>query len=491
VRKSLFVKLLGHRTPTHDVTDSTVAQSLPLETQVAGGAVLRSIIACLVGTFVLRMAASVMGNMLQLYYGYIDAHEYPLSFTLRSIATAIFFLPELVGSPVLGSWSDRYGRKLFIVIGPLSGAIAVQLTAMTTNFGVLAFTRLLEGLSTASAIPATLGYLSAMTSHNESLRGRVMGIFEIATIGGTLGGLIIGGTLWSGDLVRGISGPAAFSIDSGIYLASLAIFLLGMTEVRRKMPNHRTVEPRETVGNQLHFAADALRQTWKSIRAALSSSRILRFVPAWLAINMILGAWLNNVVGQLVETSGRFPNQLLYGIFAENARAGTQISIYGSAVFGVFGLGIALWSLTFGRFRRTSVMLVSAVGLFILCGFIFALNHVGDPSASKAVRLGDPLVAFYAAGALIAFMIVSGFTPAALTYLADVTEDDPRDRGAIMGLYSVFFGVGQLFGTLIGGPFVDWRGMDGLITFTAILGLGATFTLIRLHQNEVRAHSNE
>ena len=44
---------------------------------------------------------------------------------------------------------------------------------------------------------------------------------------------------------------------------------------------------------------------------------------------------------------------------------------------------------------------------------------------------------------------MSGATPAALGLLADITESYPADRGAIMGLYSVFLGVGQILGALV------------------------------------------
>lgn len=434
----------------------------------AGSALARSIIACLLGTFILRLAAAVMGNMLQLYFSHIDATEYPISFTLRSLATAIFFLPELLGSPILGSLSDRYGRKLFIMLGPISGAIAVQLTALTSHFGVLAFTRLLEGTSSASAIPATLGYLSAATSKDEALRGRTMGLFEIATIGGIMGGALIGGRLWDAF------GRAAFTLNSIMYLVSLGIFFIGMAEIRNGIK--RKVNLRDDIHGELHAAGAALRGMWGSIRQALTSASILRFVPAWLAINIILGAWLNNIIGALTEVSTRFPDQLLYGLLARMAGVGTQVSTYSGIVLGIFGLGILLWSFTFGRLRRTSVMLIGALGLFVLCAFLYAVNHAGS--------LSDPRVPFYLGGAVLALMIVSGFTPAALTYLADVSEDDPSDRGAIMGLYTVFFGIGQFFGTLVGGPFIDAWGMDGLILVTLLLGVAATYILIRLHSSE-------
>src|SRR5712692_2354451 len=258
----------------------------------------RSIAACLIGTFALRMAAGVMGSMLSLYFDHIDRTVEPLSFVARSLITAVFFLPELVGSPLFGAWSDKYGRKLFILLGPITGAIAVQITALTTLLPLLALTRFLEGLSTASAIPATLGYLSAATSDDESLRGKVVGLFELSTLGGTMGGILIGPLLFQRLENH------AFTVNSVFYLVSLAIFFFGMQSMRVRT---RTARAARNWRTEFARTGDIFRAALKPITAALTSSRILRFVHAWLAINMVLGVWLNGIVGQLVNSTRHFP----------------------------------------------------------------------------------------------------------------------------------------------------------------------------------------
>ncbi len=107
-----------------------------------------------------------------------------------------FFVAELLGALVLGAWSDRFGRKWFIILGPLFGAMAVLITSVTTAIWLLVFTRLLEGLSTASNAPATLGYIAEATSDSPKMRTRVSGFFEMATIGGMAIGFSLGGWLW-------------------------------------------------------------------------------------------------------------------------------------------------------------------------------------------------------------------------------------------------------------------------------------------------------
>lgn len=434
---------------------------------------MRSAVACLVGTFVLRMAAAVMGNMIHLYLAKIDREVMPISFTERSAINAVFFLPELLGSPLLGAWSDRYGRKLFIMLGPLTGAIAVQITAFTTILPLIAFTRFLEGLSTASAIPATLGYLSAITSGDESLRARVMGLFEIATFGGTISGILIGGPLFDAFQNH------AFTLDGLIYLTSLGILYFGMLELRQHSSGHAVSRTREQLGQTLVMVKSAFANAYGGIRTALTSGKVMRFAPAWLAINMLPGLWLNNVTGQVVNASGRFPDQLIFGILGDVANPGTRISAAGGIVLALFTVGVLLWSLVVSRFRRTSLMLGCAFGLPVIVGVVLLINHAGS--------LQNPFIPLYLAIAMLGLLVVSGFTPAALTYLADLSEKSPVNRGAIMGLYTVLFGLGQFIGEFLGGPFGDWRGVDGLLVLTFLLAIVAIGTVGWLRFSEVRA----
>jgi MFS family permease len=124
--------------------------------------VIRSLGALIVGSLLLRAAAGAMGENIQFYFNSI--HEaalnpnhplrmiagmhnvYEISYALGGILIGVFFVAELIGAPLFGVWSDKYGRKMFIIFGPLIGAIAVQITALTTIVWMLIITRLLEGI---------------------------------------------------------------------------------------------------------------------------------------------------------------------------------------------------------------------------------------------------------------------------------------------------------------------------------------------------------
>jgi predicted MFS family arabinose efflux permease len=123
-------------------------------------------------------------------------------------------------------------------------------------------------------------------------------------------------------------------------------------------------------------------------------------------------------------------------------------------------------------------MLLLGVGAFVLMTLdVLAINHLGGTSTTL-------LVALVGIGVVALFMM-SGATPAALGLLADVSEGFEEDRSAIMGLYSVFLGVGQVIGAIVGGIAATWKGIDGLVVATALLLAVGLAALVNLRSREV------
>jgi len=398
---------------------------------LAGSAHLRrSLAAAIAGTLVLRTASGATGLMIGLYLKHINDTLHPVSATVVGFVAASFFLTELAGSPFFGAQSDRHGQRPFMVLGSLLGALAVQGAALTTFIPLLFGARLLEGLSAASSVPATLSYISAATAHSTALRGQVVSLYEIATIGGMALGGLAGGLLWHWGQTTG------FFFVIIIYLLSAAIFAFGV----ETLPVGRATE----------------RPPLRHYLELLRHRRVLRFAPAWLGVNAIVGLWLNHLSFQM-SGSRLLPNQNLMGGYS-GASIGPLFALY----FLVFAGGVYLWGLMFTRFRRADMMTIAMGGLFWASTAMFGLNHV--PTANRAALI--LLVVLFFAGVLVE----SGFTPAALGYLADLSEEFVADRGSIMGLYSVLLGLGQLLGSGLGGPVADQGGVDGIIMLTLFLG---------------------
>ena len=455
------------RAPRHEAPAGGPPPRSRFRRRRIAGALLRSLIAVLVGSLMLRLASHAMGQMTQFYLDHISSRYYHISYTTRGYVIASFFVTELLGSLVLGAMSDRYGRKIFIMLGPLLGAIAVQMTAMTSVLWVLVFARLLAGLSTGSSVPATLGYISEATVGRPTLRARVVGLFEITLVGGFAVGSFVAGYLWTFfGRPRTIVGfellSPAFSILGLIFLMALAVFAWGFSDRKRRA--------RSTSNTPSHSAT--ARKKLAHYYRVFKSPSVRMFSPAWIAIFSIVGVWTNHSVG-LFTGKVRLQEQLLMGnISPEKFGNGSAL------LLALFAGGVLAWSFVLARYRKTNVMLASTFALFALLLTVLCLNHLGSSNSIHYLLL---------AAFLFEILVLSGFTPAALTYLADVTENYAADRGSIMGLYSVFLGVGQLVGTSLGGYFADWNGVDGLLLLSAIFGGITALSLLSLRRHEAAA----
>jgi MFS family permease len=181
------------------------------------------------------------------------------------------------------------------------------------------------------------------------------------------------------------------------------------------------------------------------------------------------------------QADRRFPGQLLYGGFAKD----TATYLVGG--FGVFFLvGMGLWMLVLARMRRTTTMLIGLAGLMVAIGSMALINGLAENPESLAARSNPaiwPLCLLVVAGILL----LSGFTPSALTHMGAISETMPGKRGAVMGLYSVVLAIGQLLGVFGGGIAVDLGGFYGLLVFGGIMGIVSLISVVymRLHGHDL------
>lgn len=392
------------------------------------------------GTFALRLAANAAGFIIPVYLGLRSRQGQADAgpFLVSAVAVA-FYASELVGSPVFGSLSDRLGRRAFLLLGPVLGAVAVLVFGFSAVIPVIILTRVLQGLSTAASVPATLSYISAETASSPRLRGRFMGLFEAATVVGLAGGTALGG-----DLYQRL-GQGAFPVVAVVYALAFALFL-GVRTGPRQAP----------------VAASPL-----GIARRLLNVRILRFAPAWLAANMVVGAWF--ALGPYLAAGHPDSAQLLMGGFSPR-RIGLAFLVFGV----VFTVGSIAWGYLMPTIGRRATLLFGVGGLGFSTIMLWVLNQA---SPHRPHVLEGTLVGLVILGVLLE----SGFTPAALAYLAEIAEEQAQDRGAVMGIYSVLLSVGQLLGGLVGAPFASRWGVNGLIVLSGLLCVVATMTVLSLH----------
>jgi hypothetical protein len=274
-----------------------------------------------------------------------------------------------------------------------------------------------------------------------------MAAFEVTTAVGLLGGYVVGPQLWK------VAGPWGFILTGLVFLSSAAFFLI----VREDRATNERIQD---------HGATAAEPFMTRLGRVLRRRDLLVFVPAWLSVNAIVGLWGLHLVYQMrKENPG--DGQFLTAFFSPDV-----ISALLGGIGLIFCAGIIIWgSFVLGRLREISVMRLSTIGLFGLCAAAIGVNHSG----------GEPaLLVIFVALAAVAVAIMSGFLPAAVTYLARLSGLSAGDRGLLMGVYSVVLGLGQAAGTGLGGLFAAVSGVDGIILFTFLLGLLASFSIFRL-----------
>ncbi|MDL2334815.1 MAG: MFS transporter [Chloroflexota bacterium] len=438
----------------------------------------------LIGTFTLRFSTGLTGAMLVYFIAdFADHGGTEVSAVVVGLFTALFFVAELVLSPPFGLLSDRWGFHRVMQYGPIFGAVAVILTGLvplllSADLGVISAaslvtialvviggTRLLEGASTAASVPSILGYLAQSTADDEGLRGKVSARFELATILGIGAGLGAAGVFW-------LLGPVAFFINGAFYIGSLLIYRYGVTAPDKPAGPH----------HQPSYG-------WQRYVGLLRRSHVWLLAPTWIAVNAALGLYSSQGLYALVRTpnplfnecvapSRWFSCQLLAGGF-------DSLQVTGGLIVAgaVFVLGLIWWGNRFKSYRRTTIILFGIAGGAVLVASALLVNHAVDVERIVGVARGLP-IALALPGVAFGLFVLAGATPAALGLLSDMSEAFPDDRGAIMGLYSVFLALGQITGALIGGEMSQKFAFDGILLATLVLLAIALAPLAHLRRYE-------
>jgi len=416
----------------------------------------RSVAPLLIGTFILRVnggaAPIILGRLLaQLSL----AQSHTISNIHVGMIAVTYFIVELTLAPVMGALSDRTGRRFFLTLGPLIGMVQVVLLVFTPTqnpLPYLLFLQVLAGVATAMQVPAVLGYLADYTADSRALRMRVMSLYELATSGGFAIGVVLGGFAWDRF------GRQAYALLAVGYLA-VAVCMFMVPKVHQVMEHSK------------------LKATARRYWGVLRTPRLFIFIPAWISFCALAGIWLSAQLTFILSSSRHNPHQSLMGIFSAHGSGGHLSLVLGAFVM-FFGLSLLFWAFFLNRVPRLLMMLSSITGIFLFCIALAGINHFGT---------GNPvLMAIWIVLLLIGIFAESSFAPAALAYLADISEDASKDRGLLMGLYSVFLGLGQLLGGALGAVFAQIWGFDGLIYLTVLLACVALIALLTLFRTERR-----
>lgn len=164
---------------------------------------------------------------------------------------AAFSIAAIAIRPFIGTWGDRYGRRVLMIVGSLVAAIAVALMVLVDDRWLLLPLRGLAGIGEGAVFVGAATLISDMAPAHR--RAEASSYLSIAVFGGIGIGPVIGEPLISGgNYDRGLLLSAAV-----LFVAAMCAFVVPKNHVH---PSLEDAEPDDAVDEPNHlFHRTAIR----------------------------------------------------------------------------------------------------------------------------------------------------------------------------------------------------------------------------------------
>ncbi len=179
--------------------------------------------------------------------------------------------------PVVGRLSDRFGKKLFLLLGLLLYAAAAGGYLWAPGYRELFLFRLISGAGAAMVVPTAYAYVGDLTPRGSE--GRYMGIFNIAMVAGYGLGPTLGGLIYDSYGMHATF--TSMCIMSGAGALVVLLFLPAAAPVAPATPGaERPLRPSALVRDRTMQALVTYMAVWGLAYGAVST-----FLPVFLSEN--------------------------------------------------------------------------------------------------------------------------------------------------------------------------------------------------------------
>lgn len=351
------------------------------------------------------------------------AREFGISTGTAGLVVAAYGAPGIAVAVIAGPYSDRIGRKPFLVIGPFVMGVATLVASFVPTFGLIVAARICSGIGSAVIFPnvnATVADTFPFRERGKAIAA-VIGMNTMASVAGVpIAGIVAEATSWRVSV--GLVGVLSI-------VASAVLFV--------RLP-HAQGTNRETRIRALY----ALILGDRSAVAAITSS----FLGA-----LFWFTWATYIVVFFQRVFG-----LSQGLAATVAL--TQ------------GLGVLIGSQIGGRLGDRIGHRRIVAGSVVISGFLLFLQ----------TNLGLPLVATALINLVLSGVIGARFA----TNNALMTEQVPEARGTMLALSASVASIAIVVGATVGGLMVDGPGFGALGAFCFAVAGGSAAIVLRFVREE-------
>ncbi len=260
----------------------------------------------------------------------IYAKELGATGTQVGLVFSAFSLLRLLGMPFVGALAERFGKRIFIMVGLVVYFVASLLYIWVDSLAGLIGVRALHGIGSSMVIPLSMAYVGDLSPVGKE--GRYMGIITTSFFLGMGGGPLI-----SGFLVQRWGVNAAFIGMAMLTLVALFIALLFLPRSEPSLKKKGTGFLKTLKAMLL----DPVSQGIYAMRFAMALSRgaVMTFLPLLAFSKGIKYADIGSMVGAyiLITAFVQWP----FGKLADKLSRWKMVVI-GSSIYGTLLLGIPL-----------------------------------------------------------------------------------------------------------------------------------------------------
>ncbi len=371
------------------------------------------------------------GIIIPILYSYTQ--RFGLNDFQAAMLFAVFSLCAFLASPVIGTLSDKYGRKPMLLISLIGTAISFILLAIAHNPLLLFLARALDGI-TAGNIPVVQAVISDTTEPKDRAKG-------FGIIGASFGfGFVFGPAISA--ITVGISPALPFWIATCITLVAIILTYIMLPETNKHL------------GQMAHKKLFDFGKLAK----ALFDNRVGKTLLITLAYSTAFGLFIFSYQPVSVKQLHLSPTLI-----------SANFTIFG--VVGLISQAILIpWFVKKFPEKKGLIVSLSATGV------TFIGLYLGSFSA---ILFGIISVFMGLANSLINPMVNSILS----------REVDPQSQGEIMGINASYMSLGNIIGPVLGGVIVvAGLSLPFLLGGLVLFGCAVVANSIKLPKNPEHLH---
>ncbi|SMH35942.1 TCR/Tet family MFS transporter [Mesorhizobium australicum] len=287
---------------------------------------------------------------------------------INGVFVALWALMQFVASPVIGSLSDRYGRRPVILLSAAGLAADYVLMALAPDLWWLAVGRIVAGI-TSSSFTTVYAYMADVTPPEG--RAKAYGLIGAAFGGGFVLGPLIGGVL--GEISPRAPFWFAAALSSVVFVYGLFVMPESLAPEKRMafswrranpfgalmlLKSHRELSGLATVNFLLHFSHHVFSAVWvlyAGHQFSLTTAQVGMLLAGAGGLDMVVqGLFVGPVTKRLGERA-----TMIVGLLGGAAGLASMGLAPDALWFALALLPNALWGLAMPTLQSLMTRLVS------------------------------------------------------------------------------------------------------------------------------------